>query len=204
MVRDIALVKYIVAISGASGSVYGIRLIRELLIREQEVHIIVSEPARLVIKHELGWDLSGSLEGVLRSKLPSGHMYFYDNQNIAAPLASGSFISRAMIVMPCSMACLSGIATGNARNLIERAADVMLKERRKLILVPRETPLHSVHLRNMLTLSELGAHLIPAMPAFYHHPRTLEDIIAFMVGKVMDALNIEHNIYQRYQYEEEQ
>lgn len=144
------MVKYIVAISGASGSVYGIRLIRELLIREQEVHIIVSEPARLVIKHELGWDLSGSLEGVLRSKLPSGHMYFYDNQNIAAPLASGSFISRAMIVMPCSMACLSGIATGNARNLIERAADVMLKERRKLILVPRETPLHSVHLRNML------------------------------------------------------
>ncbi len=144
------------------------------------------------------------MANALRAYLPLGKMYFYDNQNIAAPLASGSFICEAMIVMPCSMALVSGIATGNARNLTERAADVMLKEKRKLILVPRETPLHSIHLRNMLTLSELGVYLIPAMPAFYHHPQTLEDMVDFMVGKVMDALKIEHNIYQRYQYEEGQ
>ncbi len=190
--------KYIVAISGASGAVYGIRLLRELLLRDNELHILVSEPASLVIGHELGWDLSGSVEKTFRNYLPNGDIYFYDNNDIAAPLASGSFITDAMVIIPCSMACISGIAVGSSRNLMERTADVMLKEKRRLILVPRETPLNSIHLRNMLTLSDLGAHLVPAMPAFYHQPHTVEDMINFIVGKVMDALNISHDIFQRY------
>ncbi|KUG04704.1 3-polyprenyl-4-hydroxybenzoate carboxy-lyase ubix [hydrocarbon metagenome] len=190
--------KYIVAISGASGAIYGIRLLQELLLRDNELHILVSDPAALVINHELGWDLSDSLEKTIRKHLPDGNMCFYDNNDIAAPLASGSFITDAMVIIPCSMACVSGIATGNSRSLMERTADVMLKERRQLILVPRETPLHSIHLRNMLTLSDLGVHLIPAMPAFYHQPRTVEDMIDFIVGKVMDALDINHNVFPRY------
>ncbi len=193
------MAKYIIAISGASGAAYSIKLLRELLIRDNELHITVSEPASLVISHELGWDLSKSVESTLRNHLPAGDIYYYDNNNIAAPLASGSFITDAMVIIPCSMACVSGIATGSARNLMERTADVMLKEKRKLIMVPRETPLNSIHLRNMLTLSDLGVHLIPAMPAFYHHPRTVEDMIDFIVGKVMDALNITHNIFTRYE-----
>ncbi len=190
--------KYIVAISGASGAAYGIRLLRELLLRDNELHVIVSEPASLVISHELGWDLSDSVEKTFRNYLPAGNIHFYDNNDIAAPLASGSFITDAMIIIPCSMACVSGIAAGSARNLMERTADVMIKEKRRLILVPRETPLSSIHLRNMLTISDLGVHLIPAMPAFYHHPHKVEDMIDFIVGKVMDALNIHHDIFPRY------
>lgn len=193
------MAKYIVAISGASGSIYGITLLRELLLRENEVHLLVSQPAQLVINHELGWDLSESMEKTFRKEMPVGQLHFYDNNDIAAPLASGSFITDAMVIIPCSMACISGIAAGSARSLMERAADVMLKEKRPLIMVPRETPFNSIHLRNMLTLSDLGVHLIPAMPAFYHHPRTVEDMINFIAGKVMDALNIDHNIYRRYQ-----
>ncbi len=191
--------KYIVAISGASGAAYAIKLLRELLVRDNELHVLVSEPAWLVIKHELGWDLNDSVEKTFRNYLPEGNMYFYDNNDIAAPLASGSFITDAMMIIPCSMACVSGIAAGSARNLMERTADVMLKEKRPLILVPRETPLNSIHLRNMLSLSDLGVHIIPAMPAFYHKPETVEDMVNFVVGKVMDSLNISHNIFNRYE-----
>lgn len=191
--------KYIVALSGASGAAYGIQLLGELLLRDNELHVLASEPALLVIKHELGWDLSDSLEKTFRNYLPEGNMYFYDNKDIAAPLASGSFITEAMVVIPCSMACVSGIALGSGRNLMERTADVILKEKRRLILVPRETPLNSIHLRNMLSLSDLGVHIIPAMPAFYHKPETVEDMINFVVGKVMDSLNISHDIYKRYE-----
>ncbi len=191
--------KYIIAISGASGAAYAIKLLRELLVRDNELHVLVSEPALLVIKHELGWDLTDSIEKTFRKYLPAGNMYFYDNNDIAAPLASGSFITDAMVIIPCSMACVSGIAVGSARNLMERTADVMLKEKRRLILVPRETPLNSIHLRNMLSLSDLGIHIIPAMPAFYHKPETVEDMVNFIVGKVMDSLNISHNIFTRYE-----
>lgn len=191
--------KYIVALSGASGATYGIQLLRELLLRDNELHVLASEPAMLVIKYELGWDLSDSMEKTFRNHLPQGNMYFYNNKDIAAPLASGSFITDAMVIIPCSMACISGIAVGSARNLMERTADVILKEKRRLILVPRETPLNSIHLRNMLSLSDLGVHIIPAMPAFYQKPETVEDMINFVVGKVMDSLNISHDIYKRYE-----
>lgn len=190
--------KYIIGLSGASGSIYGIRLLEELLKRNKEIHLIISEPACQVIEQELHWNFDSGMEECFLKHLPAGNIKFYRNSDIAAPLASGSFITGGMVLIPCSMASISSISIGRGRNLMERCADVMLKEKRQLILVPRETPLSSIHLRNMLALSDLGVHIIPAMPAFYHHPRSIDDLVNFVVGKVMDAMHIEHDIFQRY------
>ncbi|NLW91527.1 MAG: UbiX family flavin prenyltransferase [Syntrophomonadaceae bacterium] len=191
--------KHIVAITGASGVIYGIRLVEELLKREIEVHLVASRAACLVLEEELGWDLSGGAETAFSRYFSVGRLKFYENDNLAVAIASGSFMNDGMVVIPCSMGTLSGIAHGSSSNLLERAADVTLKEKRPLILVPRETPLNSIHLRNMLTLSEMGAHIIPPMPGFYHHPQSLDDIISFVVGKVLDAMGIEHQLYKRYE-----
>ncbi|MDD2510429.1 MAG: UbiX family flavin prenyltransferase [Syntrophomonas sp.] len=190
--------KYIVALTGASGMIYAIRLLEELLKKDAEIHLIASDAARIVIEQELAWDCQGSLAAAMQQYLPPGMIYYYDNTDIAAPPASGSFICDSMVVIPCTMASISAIAQGSSRSLLERAADVMLKERRPLLLVPRETPLNSIHLRNMLTLSEMGVSIIPAMPAFYHQPQTIEDMVSFMVGKVLDAMHIPHDLFQRY------
>ena len=190
--------KYIVAITGASGVIYGIRLVEELLNRDIEVHLVASRAAGIVLNEELGWDLAGGQEATFRQHLPEGKLVCYENDNLAVAIASGSFINDGMVVIPCTMGTLSGIAHGSSGNLIERAADVTLKEKRQLILVPRETPLSAIHLRNMLVLSEMGSHIIPPMPAFYHHPQTLDDIIGFVVGKVLDAMGIEHELFKRY------
>jgi 4-hydroxy-3-polyprenylbenzoate decarboxylase len=191
--------RYIVALTGASGAVYALRLLEELLKQDNsEIHLITSDAARIVMEQELGWDCQDSLPLSLQRYLPPGNISFYDNSDIAAAPASGSFICDSMVVIPCTMASISAIAQGTSRTLLERAADVMLKERRPLFLVPRETPLNSIHLRNMLTLSEMGVSIIPAMPAFYHQPRTIEDMVSFVVGKVLDAMHIPHDLFQRY------
>lgn len=190
--------KYIVAITGASGVIYGVRLVEELLKRDIEVHLVASRAAGIVLTEELGWDGAGGLEAAFRQRLPERKLVCYQNDNLAVAIASGSFINDGMIVVPCSMGTLSGIAQGSSGNLIERAADVALKEKRPLILVPRETPLNTIHLRNMLMLSEMGVRIIPPMPAFYHHPGSIDDMIDFVVGKILDSLGIEHTLYQRY------
>lgn len=190
--------KYIVAITGASGVIYGVRLVEELLKRDIEVHLVASRAAGIVLAEELGWDFSGGTEAAFRQHLPEGKLVYYANDDLAVAIASGSFINDGMVVIPCTMGTLSGIAHGSSGNLIERAADVTLKEKRQLILVPRETPLNSIHLRNMLSLSDMGVCIIPPMPAFYHHPATIDDMIDFVVGKVMDAMGIDHQLFKRY------
>jgi len=191
--------RYIVAITGASGVIYGIRLLEYLLTAGMEVHLVISQAACLVLEQEMGWDFASGQEDVLRGKLPPGHLYFYDNKNLAAKIASGSFLHDGMIIVPCTMATLAAVAQGSSGSLIERAADVALKEKNRLVLVPRETPLNLVHLRNMLQAAEAGAHLIPAMPAFYHNPLTIDEMVWFMVGKILDSLKIEHQLYSRYE-----
>jgi len=190
--------KYIVAITGASGVIYGVRLVEELLKRDIEVHLVASRAGGIVLAEELGWDFSGGMEGAFRQHLPEGKLVYYANDDLAVAIASGSFINDGMVVIPCTMGTLSGIAHGSSGNLIERAADVTLKEKRQLILVPRETPLNAIHLRNMLLLADMGTCIIPPMPAFYHHPATIDDMIDFVVGKVMDAMGIEHQLFKRY------
>ena len=197
--RVMFLSRYIVALTGASGIVYGLQLITELLKREHEVHLVVSEPAALVLKQEMGWQQWSSLEDVIRDHLPPGKLLYYNNADIAAPIASGSFISDGMVIIPCTMSTLAAVAHGISKSLIERTADVMLKEKRPLILVPRETPLSAVHLRNMLLLADMGVTIVPAMPAFYHRPESINDLISFMVGKVLDIMKISHDIFRRYE-----
>ncbi|NLJ72088.1 MAG: UbiX family flavin prenyltransferase [Syntrophomonadaceae bacterium] len=190
--------KIVVGLTGASGIVYGIRLVEELLKRDFEVHLVVSNPAKLVLEHELSWDFSDSISTTFQQKLSNNNLFIYNNSDIAAPIASGSFLVESMIVIPCTMSTVSNIANGTSNSLLERAADVVLKERKSLIIVPRETPLSSIHLKNMLALSDMGVHIIPAMPAFYNHPQNIEDMIDFVVGKVLDSLKIEHGLYKRY------
>jgi flavin prenyltransferase len=192
------LARYIIALTGASGIEYGLGLISELLQREHEVHLVISEPAALVMRQEMDWPTDVPLQDVLQAHLPAGNLYYYHNSDIGARIASGSFVTEAMVIIPCTMSTLAAVANGLSNNLVERAADVMLKEQRPLILVPRETPLSAVHLRNMLALAELGVAIVPAMPAFYHRPQSVQEIISFMVGKVLDVMKIPHNIFRRY------
>lgn len=189
--------KLIVALTGASGVIYGVTLARELLARDYEVHLVASDPARIVIEQELKWIPEPNWEDVFRQKLP-GQMVYYENCNIAAPIASGSFITDGMIIIPCTMSTVAAVANGLSNNLIERAADVMIKERRPLIIVPRETPLSVVHLTNMLKLAQIGVQVVPAMPGYYHDPQSVTDMVNFVVGKVMDSLGVAHNLYKRY------
>lgn len=193
--------RWVVGITGASGSVYGIRLIEVLLASDVEVHLVVTESGWRVLKEELGWDTTrrqAALEDKFKAELDEGRLVFHPNANIGATIASGSYRVEGMIVMPCSMGTLASIAHGSSNNLMSRAADVMMKEGRKLLLVPRETPLHAIHLENMLTLARLGVKIIPAMPAFYNGPQTVADMVNFLVGKVLDQLPIEHQLYRRW------
>lgn len=193
--------RFIVGITGASGVVYGQRLVEELLAAGCEVHLVVSEPARIVLNHELGWDFQPGLVETCIKRInggDTGRLLVYDNREIWAPFASGSFPVRGMIVIPCSMSTLSGIAHGASNNLIERAADVMLKEKRPLVLVPRETPVNAIHLRNMLLLAEIGTAIVPAMPGFYHQPASVGELVDFIVAKVMDILGLKNELFRRY------
>lgn len=190
--------RYIVGLTGASGIVYGVRLLEVLLSSGAEVHLVMTDPARIVLEHELDWSFEQDWYETVRKQLPWGSLKIYNNHDIAAPIASGSFRVDGMVVIPCTMAGISAFAMGSSRTLMERAADVMLKEKKPLILVPRETPLSSIHLRNMLTLAESGAHIVPAMPAFYSKPDSIDDLVDFLTGKVLDAMGFDHDLFERY------
>ena len=181
--------RLVIAITGASGVIYGKRLLEVLRERKAETHLVVSKAAERVIQHEL------KLRKRDFGKLATCS---YDVDDFTAPLMSGSFKIDGMVIIPCSMKTLAGIVHGFADNLILRAADVTLKEKRRLVIVPRETPLSVVHLRNMLTAARLGISVVPAMPAFYHKPEKIDDMVDFVVGRVLDCFGIEHELFRRY------
>ncbi len=194
---------YTVAISGASGATYAHRLLQVLVKGGHSVFLSISGDGLSILNDETGLLLKGSeteiqyaLEKHFEAK--EGQVVYFDEDNMYAPIASGSIAIDAMVVIPCSMKTLAAIANGFASNLIERAADVTLKERRELIIVPREMPLSAIHLKNMLTLAELGCHIIPAMPAFYHHPKKIQDMVDFVVGRVLDSMGIENELSPRW------
>jgi len=193
---------FVVAITGASGAIYGLRLVEELLKSGHIIYLCVSHQAFFIIRTETGANWSGKTESETEKKIQkyfsSKKIKYYKEANLSAPLSSGSFITDGMFVVPCSMKTLSGISHGYANNLIERVADVMLKEGRKLILSPREMPLNSVHLENMLKLSRLGVKIVPPMPAFYQKPKNIQDIVDFTVGKILDSMEIKHNLFRRW------
>ena len=182
--------RIIVGISGASGTIYGVRLLEVLSrIDDVETHLIISRGARVTMEHETSMtpDSVERLACVIHSP-----------DNLAACVSSGSFKTDGMVVAPCSMKSLSMIAYSIDDNLLVRAADVILKERRKLILVVRETPLHLGHLRQMTTVTEMGGIILPPVPSFYHAPKTIDDIVDQTIGKTLDQLGIEHNLFQRW------
>lgn len=193
---------FIVAISGASGAVYGLRLVKELLNLSEDVCLCVTGTAFSIIEHETGISLQGDsdseTEERLREHFASGGIRFFSEYNLAAPVSSGSFLTAGMFVVPCSMKTLAGIACGYAGTLIERAADVVLKEGRKLVLSPREMPFSAIHLENMLRLARMGATIAPPVPAFYHKPKDMDDIVDFVVGKILDSAGISHSLFTRW------
>ena len=180
--------KLIVAVTGASGSIYAESLLKTAKNMQIESHLIVSKAAEKVIKHELG-DVK---------KLEELANFSYNPEDLEAPLASGSFIVNGMIIVPASMKTIGALAHGYNSNLVTRAADVQLKERRPLVIVPRETPLHAIHLENMAKLSTLGAVILPAMPAFYHEPTTIDDLVNFITGKILDQLSVPNELFKRW------
>ena len=191
------------ALSGASGMAYGLRLLECLLTADCQVYLLVSQAAHIVAKQELGVALPArplDLEKQLTESLHAreGQLRVFGREDWNAPVASGSNPADAMVVCPCSMGTLAAIAHGISDNLIERAADVMLKEQRKLILVPREAPFSTLHLENMLKLSKMNAVILPANPGFYHRPQSVEDIIDFVVARILDQLGIQHALMARW------
>ena len=181
--------RIVVGISGASGVTYGVRLLNLLKETEYETHLIISKSGELNIKIETEYD---------PDDVKAMADYAYDPNNIAASLASGSFLTEGMVVVPCTIKTLSGIANSYNENLLVRAADVSLKEKRKLVLVVRETPLHKGHLRLMTLAADMGAHILPPVPSFYHSPKTIDDIIDQTIGKIFDFMDIEHDLFKRW------
>lgn len=192
--------EFIVGITGASGGIYGVRLVQELAKAGHLVHLLLTHAAWQVLREELEWDIAQGDRDSLpdRFQVAAERLKIYDMQDYGSPIASGSYKTDGMIIIPCSMGTLSAIAHGASDNLLERAADATLKEGRPLIIVPRETPMNLIHLRNLLALGEAGARILPAMPGFYHRPRTLDDIVDFVVGKALDALRVEHRLFRRW------
>lgn len=181
--------RIVVGISGASGVTYGVRMLELLRETDFETHLIISKAGRLNIEIETEYP-PDDVEAMAD--------FVYDHKDMAASLSSGSFLTEGMVVVPCTIKSLSGIANSYNENLLVRAADVTLKEKRKLVLVVRETPLHVGHLRLMTMAAEMGAHLLPPVPSFYHQPKTIEDIIDQTIGKVFDYMGIEHDLFKRW------
>ncbi len=191
--------RWIIAITGASGSIYGVTLIHYLLRNHYTVHLIITDAGWRVLHDELGWNASKRNETMQEQfGEHESNFIYHPIQDIGASIASGSYRVDGMVIVPCSMGSLAAIAHGLSNNLLQRAADVMLKEGRKLIIIPRETPLSAIHLENMLKLARLGVKIAPAMPAFYHKPVNIEDIVQFMVGKTLDSMGIDNQVYSRW------
>ena len=189
--------------SCASGFPYGMRLLELLVNHGLQIHFVMSQAAQVVAAMETELNLPAKVEQLApffqeKFQAAPGQIAIYGQQQWAAPIASGSSVSDAMVVCPCSSGCLSAIAVGASNNLLERAADVSLKEQKKLILVHRETPLSAIHLENMLTLARAGAVILPANPGFYHKPESVEGIIDFVVARILDHLGLEHALLPRW------
>ena len=181
--------RIVIGISGASGIIYGIKMLPLLMEADFEVHLIISEAGKRNIEIETDFKVS-DVEAMAYC--------VYNNQDVGAAIASGSFLTEGMVVVPCTVKTLSGIANSFNDNLLIRAADVTLKEKRKLVLVVRETPLHKGHLRLMTMAADLGAHILPPIPSFYHQPKTLDDIINQTIGKIFDYFGIQHDLFRRW------
>ena len=180
----------LIAITGASGVIYGVELLKALKELNIETGLLISDPAKIVMKYELESDLD---------EIKSLADHYFDANEIDSSVNSGSFKFDFLVIIPCSMKTVSAIANGYASNSISRVADVALKERRNLVLVPRETPLRDVHLENMLRISKEGGIILPAMPAFYHNPKDIHDMTDFIVGKVLDVLRIDNEMFKRWE-----
>ncbi len=183
----------IVALTGASGMPYGLKLIQVLAELNRKVAVVISDHARVVLKKEMDLDFP---------HVDHPNIRFMNYRDISAPVASGSFETQGMIICPCSMATLAEVANGISRNLIARAADVVIKEGRKLLIVPREMPFSAIHLENMLKLARLGVTVMPAAPGFYHKPESIDDLVTFVVGKILDQFGIKHELYKRWGQDE--
>lgn len=191
------------AITGASGAIYGLRLLEQLLIAQRSVYLLMSQPARIVLETELGVVLPqniAEMQHVLATRYHAQprQLHVFDLNQWTAPPASGSAKIQAMVICPCSGGTLGALASGLSRSLIERAAEVTLKERRKLILVTRETPLSVIHLENMLRLARIGCVILPASPGFYYRPQQIGDLVDFIVARVLDQLEISHTLIPRW------
>jgi 4-hydroxy-3-polyprenylbenzoate decarboxylase len=199
------MARYIVAVSGASGAQLGLRLAGELL-REKgaEIHLVITDAAFSILRHEAGLKLKGTsaagTEKLLREhiKAQKSNLFFHPGGDLEAPVASGSFRTETMFVVPCSMKTLSGIANGYADTLIERAADVIIKEGRRLVLAPREMPFSAIHLENMLKLARLGVVIAPPVMGFYPRPESIDDMERFVTGKLLDRAGLENSLYRRW------
>lgn len=192
--------RIVLAVTGASGALYAMRTLSALLQHGQHVDLVVTEYGRRLMADELGPtarvdSLQAYLEATWGEGVRRGGWMLHSNKDLGARIASGSRGADAMVIVPCSMKTMAAVAHGLSRSLVERAADVMLKERRPLIIVPRETPLSLPQLRNMVSCAEAGALVVPAMPAFYQHPQTIADLADFMAGRILSLLHIDHQLY---------
>ncbi len=196
----------VVAITGASGSAYAVRLLEVLVAAGRNAHLVISPAGQQVIGHELGLKIDSgdfSINQLLPESAESeegerGQVLLHDYRDFSAGIASGSFQTDGMVICPCSMGTLAAVSQGLSQNLIHRAADVHLKERRKLIVVPRETPLGSIQLSNMKTLADAGAVILPAMPGFYNQPKSIDDLVDFVVARICDQLEVPHDLAKRW------
>jgi 4-hydroxy-3-polyprenylbenzoate decarboxylase len=193
--------KYVLAITGATGSIIGLRVLKELA-RGAELHVVISAQSFSIIYDETGTDLKADTpEGVhekIRRFSGSERVHYHDERDFEAPISSGSYRTDGMLVVPCSMKTLSGIANGYANSLVERAADVTIKEGRPLLISPREMPFSAIHLDNMLKLAQLGVKIAPPVLGFYHKPAGIDEMVDFLAGKILDAMGVEHDIYRRW------
>lgn len=191
------------ALTGASGMPYGIRLLEMLLKEGKQVFLLYSKVAQIVAQQEMNLALPSSAKEAEaffnhQYQLPDGQLHVFGREEWFSPVASGSNPADAMVICPCTMGTLAAIAAGMSQNLIERAADVMLKENRPLIIVPREMPFSAIHLENMLKLVRCGAVMLPANPAFYHHPQSVQDMVDFVVARILDHLGVKHSLIPRW------
>ena len=196
-------IPFTVAITGASGAPYAVRLLEQLCVAGQRVSLLVSSHGFRLLATETGIESIDALREAVGGRARDDLITVYDDADRGAAPASGSARSAGMVICPCSMGTLSAIAAGSSRSLVERAADVTLKERRKLILVPRETPLSSIHLENMLKLSMAGVVILPAAPGFYHQPKSIPELVDFVVARVLDQMGVEHSLGHRWGAEQD-